>query len=108
MVAANPVNYGAPCKLTCAEAVAAGLWIVGEKSGARLIMNKFKWGPNFLKINEDVLELYRQCRDAKDVIDKQNSYLKQLEEEAAAEKQRPVDMPSSTSESEQDQRDDNV
>jgi len=45
MLAANPVNYGKPCKLSCAEALAAALYICGQKDDAQAIMSRyvFRW-----------------------------------------------------------------
>ena len=51
LVAANPVNYGKPSKLTCAEAIAATLYIVGLKEDALTIMKPFKWGCQFIALN---------------------------------------------------------
>ena len=51
MVAVNTVNYGKAYKLSCAEALAGGLHIAGFYQNAYNLMNKFKWGPTFFKVN---------------------------------------------------------
>ena len=52
LIAANPVNYGKPLKLSCAEALAASLYITNYKKEARLVMDKFKWGHSFFELNQ--------------------------------------------------------
>lgn len=81
LVAANPVNYGKPLKLTCAEAAAATLYICGKKEAAITILNEFGWGMEFLKINQELLDLYQKCGDSGDIIDAQNTWLEQAKTE---------------------------
>ncbi len=54
LVAANPVNFGKPTKLSCAEAFAAALYVCGCKEEAVSIMSRFKWYVScaWLKCNE--------------------------------------------------------
>lgn len=69
LVAANPVNYGNPRALSCAEAFAAALFIVGEPEQAREVMSKFKWGETFLELNREPLEEYSTAKNADDVTE---------------------------------------
>lgn len=77
LVAANPVNYGKPTKLSTAEAVAAALYILGEKTKALNTMDKFRWGITFIKLNEELLERYSKARDSQEVVAIQLEYMEE-------------------------------
>ncbi|WP_290818411.1 DUF367 family protein [Halovivax sp.] len=75
LVAANPVNFGRPFTLTTAEALAAGLWILGEPDAAERLLEPFRWGETFLELNEEPLRRYAACEDSTDVVAVQDDYL---------------------------------
>ena len=75
LVAANPVNYGKPFKLTTLEAFASALYILGEKKHAKDILNIYKWSPHFLELNKQPLEEYRRAKNSKEVIQIMSEYI---------------------------------
>ncbi|MQL96564.1 hypothetical protein Taro_029236 [Colocasia esculenta] len=101
LVAANPVNYGRPCELSCVEALSAALiiWLYtfqivsdfkmgqgvecsmitgepgGEEETANVLLGKFKWGHSFLSLNRELLKAYSECENGSDIISVQNSWL---------------------------------
>ncbi len=75
LLAANPVNFGKPFKLSSVEAFAAALYILGEKKHAFDILNKFKWGHTFLELNHEPLERYAKAKNSAQVIEIQKDYL---------------------------------
>ncbi|BGP55367.1 hypothetical protein JCM8202_004707 [Rhodotorula sphaerocarpa] len=86
LVAANPVNYGKPYKLTCAEAIAAALYITGHDAHADLLMSKFSWGHSFWKVNGTIIERYKTCSTPESVLAMQEVMMKELEVEQAENK----------------------
>ncbi len=68
LLAANPINTYKPIKLSTAEAIAAALYIAGEKQRARDLLGVFKWGPNFIILNQEWLESYAACKSSTDVV----------------------------------------
>uniref|UniRef100_A0A8R1E3S4 18S rRNA aminocarboxypropyltransferase n=1 Tax=Caenorhabditis japonica TaxID=281687 RepID=A0A8R1E3S4_CAEJA len=102
LVAANSVNYGKPCHLTCAEALAAGLYILGFQEAASELMKVFSWGAHFIELNKEVLDLYAACHTPEEVIKAQNDYLERIDKERE-EQSRALDLPPSESESEEEE-----
>lgn len=99
LIAANPINYGKPCKLSCVEAIAAVLFICSFEKEAKFYLSKFSWGHSFLELNEELLGRYQKCKSSQEVLDEQNKYL----EESRNLKKDDRDMwPTSSSESETD------
>lgn len=102
LVAANPVNYGKPCKLNCVEALAATFYITGYKEIAHFYMGKFSWGHSFIELNKELLDRYAACKTSAEVVEAQNDFLK-AEEEEIKKRRDEIDLPptySSESESE--------
>jgi len=68
LVAGNPINYTIAYKLSTAEAIAASLYILGCIDRALSVLNFFKWGQEFLRLNKERLELYRKAKDEKEIL----------------------------------------
>lgn len=74
LVAANPVNFGRPFRLTSVEAMAAALYILGEQAQASDILSKVSWGIRFLQLNEEPLSAYAAAADSHEVITIQGEF----------------------------------
>jgi pre-rRNA-processing protein TSR3 len=58
LVAGNPVNYGIAYKLSSLEAIAAALYIIGEKRLSLEFLSKIRWGHTFYELNQELLDQY--------------------------------------------------
>jgi len=71
LLAANPVNWGKPGKLTTAEALAASLFLIGNENQARDLLSAFNWGEQFFILNKEPLEAYQNAKSSKELVELQ-------------------------------------
>lgn len=99
LVAANPINYGKPCQLSCVEAIAAAMYITGMKQEATWYLSKFSWGHSFIELNLELLDKYATCKDSTEILEVQNKYLADAKIEKFNRSNAEPDYPSRTSSS---------
>ncbi|XP_015109423.1 ribosome biogenesis protein TSR3 homolog [Diachasma alloeum] len=103
LVAANPINYGKPCQLSCVEAIAAMMIITGFPDEANFYLGKFSWGHSFLELNSDLLAAYAACSTSEEIIQAQEKFLANARQERVEKQALPDFPPSEDSESESEE-----
>ncbi len=73
LLAGNPVNYSKLNKLTTVEAIAGAAFILGFKTLADELLDKFKWGHTFYDLNRNLLEDYSKANSEDEI----NSIMKE-------------------------------
>jgi pre-rRNA-processing protein TSR3 len=69
LVAGNPQHYGRVSELNTAEALAAGLYLLGETDRAAAILEGFPGGRSFFEVNATALREYVPAEDGPQVLD---------------------------------------
>ncbi len=75
LVAANPVKFGQPFRLSTLEAFAAALYILGHQQQAADILTIYNWGRRFIEVNREPLEDYAAAPDEAGIRRAQAEYL---------------------------------
>ena len=68
LLAANPVNWGKPGKLSTVEALAASLYLMGRVDQCQELLSKFRWGERFLELNKEPLEAYAEAKSSAELV----------------------------------------
>jgi len=71
LLAANPVNWGKPGRLTTAEALATVLYLVGRQEQAREVLGAFRWGQRFFELNQEPLDAYANAQTSAELVELQ-------------------------------------
>jgi pre-rRNA-processing protein TSR3 len=75
LLAANPINYGKPWRLSSLEAAAASLTILGDGAHGRRVAALTNWGRTFMQLNAEPLEEYSAAETSGEVVRIQRAYL---------------------------------
>ncbi len=78
LLAANPVNYGKPAKLSSVEALSAAFILLDYVKMAEDILSVFNWGIQFLTLNANLLNNYKKCHTEEDMIKYEREYFPSL------------------------------
>jgi pre-rRNA-processing protein TSR3 len=68
LVPTNPQHYGRTTELTTAEAFAAALYLLGEESRARRLLDAFPGGAAFFDVNAVALHRYREAATGDELL----------------------------------------
>ena len=74
LLAGNPINYSKLNKLTTVEALAGTVYILGESELMHKLLQKFKWGPTFFALNENLLEEYSKAKSESEILEISHEY----------------------------------
>ena len=71
LLAANPVSWGKPGRLSTAEAIAASLIILGRDAQGEAILSRLPYGKEFLSLNREPLDSYRSSQSSEELVSMQ-------------------------------------
>ena len=71
VLAANPVSWGRPGRLSTAEALAMCLVLLNHETQAQRILAPFSWGEQFLTLNAEPLSAYKNASTREEIIELQ-------------------------------------
>ena len=74
LLAGNPINYSKLNKLTTVEALAGAVYILGESELTHTLLQKFKWGPTFFALNENLLGEYSKAKSESEILEISHEY----------------------------------
>ena len=79
VLAANPVSWGKPGRLSTVEALSVCLMLLGKEEQARRILKPFSWGEQFLILNAEPLKAYQDAKSREEIIDLQWEFFEKPE-----------------------------
>ncbi len=71
VLAANPVSWGQPGRLSTAEALAMCLVLMHHDDQAERLLSPFSWGEQFFLLNAEPLSAYKYAKSRDDLIELQ-------------------------------------
>jgi len=71
LLAANPVSWGQPGRLSTAEAISASLILLGRDIHAAKILSRLPFGDEFLKLNNQPLSAYSKAKSTDELVNMQ-------------------------------------